>query len=146
MDLALSQRVQIDDLLLQREAQLLRVHDCEAAIEEILGQAYPFPDPPPLPSRQKRRRPSKAARAKKTGGPKPLALPPLSEGETAYRLIYRDSGHERSEEHMDAEALERWLDRPHRSIEVLGIQTIGADGKPRRTLDTAIRRSEGKGP
>ncbi len=135
MDLAPRQRAAIDALLLEREEQFMRVHECETAIEEILGGPYPFPSPPPLPSRQKRKaRKAKKAAGKTANAPPAPALPSLREGEVAYRLVYAQDELESAEEHLTAEPLERWLARPLETIRAVRVETIDHAGKPVRTL------------
>lgn len=43
----LSDEIRIIDLLTQREAEYLRVHQCEERIRALLGPDTPFPFPPP---------------------------------------------------------------------------------------------------
>jgi hypothetical protein len=150
MSLPRQQRVEIDRLLLQREEQFLRVYACESEIEAILGEAYPFPPPPDLPSLQKRRKPKKSVTAKKAAGraakrPR-VALAPLAfdDGESAYRVIYQApeptptsetaetasaaAMAEHSEVHVDRAAVEAWLnlDTPHPPP--LRVETIDPTG------------------
>lgn len=60
------------DLLLQREAEFVKIAECERLIQGILGQSYPYPPPPALPSLAKRkpgkRRPAAAGALPSAGG------------------------------------------------------------------------------
>lgn len=163
MSLPRQQRVAIDRLLLQREEQFLRVHSCESEIEAILGAAYPFPPPPDLPSRQKRRTPKKAAgrtAAKPAKRPR-IALAPLAleDGESAYRIVYlaplsppddietpssdnpslppssaSEAGTERSETHLDRASVEAWLNLDTPQPLPLRVETIDSAGDLCRLL------------
>ena len=65
--------IEVIDLLHQREAEFIRVWECEQQIREMLPD-FPIPPPPDdLPSRQKRVKPA----AKKT--PSPEDAPALFE-------------------------------------------------------------------
>ena len=83
--------IEVIDLLRQREAEWIRIWECEQKIREILPE-FPIPAPPELPSSRKRSKPV----AKKA--PAPEAAPPskasaairqlVSGEENAYRLVF----------------------------------------------------------
>src|SRR5688572_13041526 len=95
-----AQQLRLNQLLLEREAQFVRVYDLEQAAAQILGEPYPFIKPP-LPSDQ-RRKPRVASRP---AGAARHGLRPLEEGETMYRVTYRHLERELTEEHDDFSAL-----------------------------------------
>lgn len=101
------------DLLRQREQEFVRVWECEKLILAILGQPYPFPSPPPLPS-LRRQPPTKAG-----GGASPVGsvtpgvprLRRLQKGrENAYRVHCRCDDRTVISLQVDTEFLMRLLD------------------------------------
>ena len=80
-------KIQINDLLMEREDCFVQVSEYEAMIEEILGQPYPMPAPLcPLPSQSKRVKPRKAPSKSKSV----RRLRP--DIENAYRISFTQHG------------------------------------------------------
>jgi len=116
-------QIRLNQLLLEREAQFVRVHDLEQAAAQILGEPYPFTRPA-LPSdtrRKSRPGPRTAASARDT-------LRRLEDGETAYRVTYRHGARECSEEHDDLEALRTLVAAQGSRLTISRIETLRADG------------------
>lgn len=135
MQLTLAQRIALDRLLLDREEQWLRVFACEQAIEAILGQPFPFPPPPDLPSAQKRtsaRKPKKA-KDRKESRPAP-SLPRLLSDETGFHVVYRLDDEIVTEDHLDPKALETWLAQRPQAVQPLRIHAMDSHGAPGRLL------------
>lgn len=122
------QQIQINQLLLDREAQFVRVYDLEQAAAQILGEPYPFTKPP-LPSDNRGK--------KKAASPKAVArdrLRRLEDGETAYRVTYRQFSQTLTEEHDDLDALRTLLAAQGASLQVLRIETLDTGGRPKEAL------------
>ncbi|MCH8474902.1 MAG: hypothetical protein LAT55_06710 [Opitutales bacterium] len=127
--------LQIDRLLLRRELLFAQVAHTEETIEDLLGEAYPFPDPPDLPSRQKRRAKKAASRRKAKGvdkgkGQNAVRLRALQDGETGYGLVWRqEDGSERKDWLEDLAPIENALRRPSESLQPIRIETVDKEGK-----------------
>lgn len=80
------QSLHIVDLLREREAEFVRVWQCEQDIQRLLHGAFLFDPPPPLPSLAKKKRP-----AKPRAGASPR-LRRLRPDEHAYRVEYESKG------------------------------------------------------
>jgi hypothetical protein len=114
--------LRLNQLLLEREALFVQVHDLEQAAARLLGEPYPFIKPP-LPSDLRRKpkaatRPSSAARS---------GLRPLEEGETVFRVTYRHRDREVTEEHDDLSALRSLWAAQGARLSVLRVETLSAD-------------------
>jgi len=126
------QQIRLNQLLLDREAQFVWIHDLEQAAARILGEAYPFIKPP-LPSDQRRkpRAPSRPAAVPRYG------LRPLEESETMFRVTYRHRDRELTEEHDDLPALRSLCAAQGAGLAVLRIETLAADGTIKAPLYAA---------
>lgn len=105
-----SSEIEIIDLLARREAEFLRVRACEQEISQLLeGASFPFPPPPPLPSRvggvRKKLKVSlvPASPEPEVSGPVLLPLRRLAPGENAFRLTYAFKGEEQCSFSTDLE-------------------------------------------
>jgi hypothetical protein len=112
----------IVDLLREREAEFARVWECESRIEEILGEAYPFPDPPPLPSTT---RSSKARRGTDARSAVPRTIRQLRSGdENAYCVLYEAEGATGVSFQTDHRFLSQLLDLQIPEFRVLAVDTV----------------------
>ncbi|MCC5787997.1 MAG: hypothetical protein JJT75_00035 [Opitutales bacterium] len=124
-----------DRLLLRRELLFAQVAQIEETIEDILGETYPFPEPPDLPSRQKRRAKKAASRKKAKGssagkGAAAVRLRPLQDGEAGYCLIWRqEDGEERRDWLEDGAPLASILKYPSGNLQPIRIETVDKEGK-----------------
>ena len=122
--MATAQQIRLNQLLLEREALFVRVYACEQAAAKLLGGAYPF-ERPALPSdRRTKRKPGESLGAGAATDP----LRRLEPGEAAFRVTYRQSGREVSEDHDDVEALRVLLASQTEQLRVLRVETLDADG------------------
>jgi hypothetical protein len=80
------QSLHITDLLREREAEFVRIWECEQAIQAIVQGAYVF-DTPDLPSRHK---PKRSAKTRPKGTPRLRRL--RGDREHAYRVHYEHAG------------------------------------------------------
>ncbi|MBT7303912.1 MAG: hypothetical protein HN849_30550 [Victivallales bacterium] len=98
------QSLQITDLLREREAEFVRIWECEQAIQAILHGAYHFEPPPDLPSR------SKPKRRKKPRRKAPPRLRRLRrDREHAYQVCYEHDGGARTSLTTNADFLRSLL-------------------------------------
>lgn len=130
--------MQIDRLLLRRELLFSQVAQIEENIEDILGQPYPFPEPPELPSSQKRRR---AGKRKSGSGGRPnnfgragsepsVNLRGLGEGEAGYAVIWLSEEQKESCEIVsDGPLIEKSLSRPSASLQIIRVETVDKEGE-----------------
>jgi hypothetical protein len=124
------QQIRINELLLQREELFLRIHAAETEASRLLGEPYPFTRPA-LPSDQRaKRKPGAPRKAVEKKSPAD-ALRRLEDGETAYRVTYRQFSQTVVETHHDQAALATLLASQAAHLQVLSIETIGADGSVR---------------
>ncbi len=122
-----AQQIQINQLLLDREAQFVRVYDLEQAAAQILGEPYPFTKPS-LPSDNRGK--------KKTAG-KPASrdrLRRLEEGETAYRVTYRQFSQTMTEDHDDLDALRTLFAAQGANLQILRVETLDTGDRPKEAL------------
>lgn len=114
--------IELTDLLLRRELELVRVAECERAILGILGQAYPFPPPPPLPSLAKR----KPTRRPKSEAPpdSAAAIRPLRQGESAYRVTWRQDDEPAVSYQADRALVQRLLRLEEPAFTILEVATV----------------------
>ena len=115
---ALPPEIRIVDLLRLREEAFLEVWRCETAVERILGQPYPFPDPPDLPSRRKSR-----TRKQGAGGTPPVRTLSTPE-ENAYRVILELAGQRKTTLTADANAVRSLLKTEMPELAVLRVETV----------------------
>ena len=119
--------IEVIDLLHQREAEFIRVWECEQKIREILPD-FPFPDPPDLPSRHKRVKPS----AKKT--PPPDASPASQTSaairrlvpgeENAYRLTFLYNNELQTSFQMDRELVRMLVNVKTTDFSIVSVETV----------------------
>lgn len=136
----LDQQIRINEFLLQREELFLRIHAAETEINRLLGEPWPFTRPP-LPSDRRAKR--KASGAAATGSSSSAAAKPrspadslrrLDEGESAYRVTYRQFGRTVTEVHHDFAALSTLLACQSGQLQVERIETLDATGAPKTAL------------
>ncbi|RRK01321.1 hypothetical protein Ga0100231_000410 [Opitutaceae bacterium TAV4] len=126
--------IRINELLLAREAQFVRVYDLETQINTLLGgDPYPFTRPL-LPSDQ-RRKPGKKSPLRVH----PDALPSVRQldpgaGETAYRVTYTQHGKTVTEDHDLPDALRTLLASQGAQLRILRIETLDATGATREVI------------
>lgn len=127
---AAESQIRINTLLLEREALFTRVHALEAAAAAIFGEPYPF-SRPALPSdqRSKKKRPAKTKDAESK-----IKLRKLEEGETAYRLIYRQGNKLLTEQHDSPEVFTTLLAVQGPQLQVLSVETLDGHGTPQALL------------
>jgi hypothetical protein len=118
----MSNQIQINQKLMEREDCLTEIFDLERRINSILGgEPYPLAPPAALPSLQKRR---KAQRLGKPTAAAPLRVRKLDpETEKAYRITYRQNDTEYCEIHTDARPLALLLNTPLPDTEIRRIET-----------------------
>jgi hypothetical protein len=123
-------QIRLNQLLLEREAQFVRIYDVEQAAARILGEPYPFTRPA-LPSDQRRK-----AKSTPRGGTSPAreTLRRLEDGEAAYRVTYRHFEREFIEEHDDLDALRALVGAQGARLSVLRVETLGPEGSVKATL------------
>lgn len=143
--------IRIIDLLTRREAEFLRITECEEQIRALLGgNEYPFPPPPvvlpsyhrthakkawrpqgiaaPVPAAQKNSRranaetgESPAANAPPTGS----LLPPLqAPGENAYLIHYLEKGKEGTSFLTDSSQVQSLLELACESFRVVKVDAV----------------------
>ncbi len=154
--MGLSQEIRILDLLAYRDAEFLRVRECEDRIRQILGgEDFPFPPPPvPLPSagrRGKAFRPGGLASADKDSPSSrkpplppsespspPLDIPPLiPPQENCYRLVFLDKGETKVSYLQNPRQVQEMLSLACPTFQITCVETASL-----RTLDdfTTLRR------
>ncbi len=121
----LDRQILLNRLLLEREAQWVRIHAAEQAVAALLGEPYLWTRPA-LPSDQRGRR-------KSAGTARPAAAPrerlrKLEAGEVSYRVVYRQFGKEVIEVHAETEALRTLLAAQGANLKVERIETLDAAG------------------
>lgn len=120
--------IEVIDLLREREAEFLRVWQCEQKVLQLLGvEEFPFSPPPDLPSRRK-----VVKGAAKASAPKKetVAAAPqndiarLEAGENAYRLVFVYNGKEESSFQTDRELIRNLLTIKSAEFELLSVETV----------------------
>ena len=124
--------IAINRLLIEREAELARVHIAESRINALLGADYPFEAPRvDLPS-SLRRKVSKLKKAKaKTAKVKPRRL---NEGEVAYRVTWEAKGQTTEQTASELKQVDALLEEPLPGMRLLKIETVDLDGQLVETL------------
>jgi len=119
--------IRLTDLLLQRDEAWVRVAECERQIQGILGEPYPFPPPPDLPS-LRRKKPAKKERPTGIAIPRDaVKLRPLKRpAENAYRVVYQRGDVMVTSFLADADLLRRLLRLDQPEFRVLEIATVAA--------------------
>ena len=142
-----SQEIRVIDLLARREAEFLRVSECEEQIRALLGGSdFPFPPPPVVLPSDGRTNAKKAWRpqglavprppAKKPGGrreaaqppsqPAPCAFPELhAPDENAYLVHYFEKGKEETTSVLDSPAqVQTLLDLACETFRVIKVEAV----------------------
>lgn len=124
------------DLLRRREAELVRVWECEEGIRTLLGiQDFPYPAVPDLPSRRKaskgasrrvvrRRDVSADGTGGSVSGTSVPALRRLAEGETCYRLEFVSRGRRESSFQTDLEGVRKLFQIRSDDFTLLNVSTV----------------------
>jgi len=119
--------IAINSLLIEREAELARVHTAESRINELLGTAYPFEAPGvTLPSSIKK----KTTKPKKAQA-KTVALKPrrLDIGEVAYRITWTEKGQTIEQNATELKHLNVLLQETLPGMKLLKIETVNLNGQ-----------------
>ena len=123
------------DLLRQREAELVKVWECEEGIRNLLGVTdFPYPAVPDLPSRRKVAKGASRRAVRRSGGcgdaaaedAAPLA-PPLRrlEGdETAYRLEFESRGRRESSFQTELDGVRKLFQIRSGEFTMLKVETV----------------------
>lgn len=111
----------IVDLLREREAEFVRVWECEQEIQRLLHGAFHFDPPPPLPSLAKKKRPAKAA------GGAPPRLRRLRGDEQAYRVEYDAQGETRTGLTANFAFLQNLLELDPPALRVRRVEAVRLD-------------------
>ncbi len=116
------QSLHIIDLLREREAEFVRVWECEQAIQGLLQGAFRFDPPPDLPSRAKpkRRRPADAV-----ASPRLRRLRP--DREQAYRVEYDCEGTVRTSQTTNGDFLRSLLELDPPGLRVRRVDSVRLD-------------------
>jgi len=131
MALTTQQRIRLQELLLQREALYARVHAIESEVHRIFGAEYPLPPPPVEVATPGAKKKSKKKPRKQDPPPKVRSL---QDGETAYRVRFREESGAGEETHTDRKAIETLLQSPLADTLIETVETIGPDGEARERL------------
>lgn len=129
----IEQTIAINERLISREEEFMRIYRIERDIARIIGQEYPIPDPPAdLPSRKRpQKMAKKPARPAKQEAQKTIRLRTLQSDETAYRLIYRYDGAIREELHVHTKTLQNLLNNQDASgLQFIQIDTVSRAAAP----------------
>ncbi|MDF7807806.1 hypothetical protein P4E94_10190 [Pontiellaceae bacterium B12219] len=120
----MSNQIQINQKLMEREDRLVEVFDLERQINGILGgEPYPLAPPDTLPSLQKRKKPKKRKAASKKAAP--LRVRKLDpETESAYRIEYRQNDETCIEIHTDPRPLALLLNTELPTVGIDRIETV----------------------
>ena len=119
--------IEVIDLLHQREAEFIRVWECEQKIREMLPD-FPIPPPPDdLPSRQKRVKP-----AKKVPQPEEAPASKASQAirklvpgeENAYRLVFLYNNEQQSSFQQDRELVRTLVNVKTADFTILSVETV----------------------
>lgn len=119
------QSLHITDLLREREAEFVRVWECEQAVQHLLHGAFRFDPPPDLPSRAKPKRPRAAAAVAS------LRLRRLrTDREQAYRVEYDCEGTVRTSLTTNGDFLRSLLELDPPGLRVRRVESVRleADG------------------
>lgn len=120
---SLKEQVKIIDLLMEREQAFIRIRDIEQRLQTLLGQAYPLPPVPALPSRIPKGKLLNSAK-KNTFKQK---LRPLRANETAYRVLYIYENEEKETLEYSYEMLQELLRNPTSFLTILQIKILTID-------------------
>ncbi len=124
--------LRLNELLLEREAQFVRVYDLEQAAAKLLGEPYPF-SKPVLPSDGKGKRKVAVPRSGLVAGSRDR-LRRLEDGEVAYRVTYRQFDQIVSEEHDELDAIRTLFASQGAQLQVVRVETLDAVGAVRTVI------------
>ena len=121
--------IEVIDLLHQREAEFIRVWECEQKIRQILDMPdFPFPPPPDLPSRRKRVKPAPKKATPSTQEPAPSGASTIRKlvpgQENAYRLCYVYNQEQRCSFQIDRELVRTLLSTQTADFTLLSVETV----------------------
>ncbi|WP_269537979.1 hypothetical protein [Cerasicoccus fimbriatus] len=133
MALTTQQRIQLQELLLQREALYARIARTEAKIHEIFGEEYPLP-PPDVDVATPGKKPSKAK--KKAARASGVRIRTLDPGETGYQVTFSAEGGGHTETHHDRKTITGFVESPLLRL-ITRVETVDSDGSVVETLYTA---------
>jgi len=120
--------IAINNLLIEREAELARVHTSESRINALLDGDYPFEAPEVfLPSSQKVKvvKKTKQVKAKIT----PLKPRRLNEGEAAYRIHWEEKDKVMEQTATELKQVQALLQKPLPGMKLLKIETVDLHGR-----------------
>ena len=124
------------ELLRQREAELVKVWECEEGIRNLLGVTdFPYPAVPDLPSRRKTAKGASRRVARRGGVSDDAAggldgsvavpaLRKLAEGETAYRLEFESRGRRESSFQTDLDGVRKLFQIKSQDFTMLKVETV----------------------
>ena len=121
--------IEVIDMLREREAEFMRVWQCEQKVLQLLGvEEFPFSMPPDLPSRRKvakgTAKPVAPKKPKEVVNAGQHDMPKLEEGENAYRLVFVYNGNEESSFQTDREFVRSMLSIKSSEFELLSVETV----------------------
>lgn len=143
--MGIDQEIRILDLLALRDAEFLRVRECEDKIRQILGgHDFPFPAPPvTLPSAFRKGKPTRfpGVVATASGSKKPakppesaspgegadcaLVIPPLDPAtENAYHIVFQDKGETKSSYLQSTRDLQEMLQLACPTFQITCLETV----------------------
>lgn len=123
--MTLFDKIRLADLLLRRDEAWVRVAECERQIQGLLGEPYPFPPPPDLPS-LRRKKPAKKE------PPDGMAIPRAGfklrslkrPAENAYRVVYQRGEATTASFLADAGLLRRLVQLDQPEFRIIEIATV----------------------
>ena len=122
--------IEVIDLLREREAEFVRVWQCEQGIRQLLGvEDFPFAAPPDLPSRRKIAKGAARTSAPKKGKENGIILAEndiarLEQGENAYRLVFSYNGQEDCSFQTDRELVRNLLAVKSAEFVMLSVEAV----------------------
>ena len=133
--MTIREEIEILGLLRQREAEFVKVWQCEDGICRLLGLSdFPFGGPPELPSRIKGKRTvtveslrrKELEEKRQAGGVavKAPAIRKLQSGEDAYRVVYEHRGSTEASFQTDGELLRKLFMVEGDEFRLLSIETV----------------------
>ena len=134
--------IEVIDLLHQREAEFIRVWECEQKIKEMLPD-FPIPPPPDLPSRQKRVKPAKKApqTEEAPASKASQAIRKLVPGEeNAYRLVFLYNNEQQSSFQQDRELVRTLVNVKTADFLILSVETVSfQDAEHWKSIETLYK-------
>ena len=124
------------DLLRQREAELVKVWECEEGIRNLLGVTdFPYPAVPDLPSRRKVAKGASRRAVRRGGGcvdaatgqdaaPSAPPLRRLEGDETAYRLEFESRGRRESSFQTELDGVRKLFQIRSSEFTMLKVETV----------------------